>query len=108
VDGADAPDGIIVYIKAVCYGDEPRDIYEYFKTNPTFPHESTSDQFFSESQFESYRMLGAYTMEKICTDCDGDFQRFTRDILKRHLQMEPPVWLAELLEENEKQDRVSA
>jgi len=99
VDGADAPDGIIVYIKPACYGDEPRDIYEYFKTNPTFPHESTSDQFFSESQFESYRMLGAHTMEKLCMDCDGDFRCFTRDILKRHLQMEAPVWLSGLLEE---------
>lgn len=98
VDGADAPDGIIVYIKPACYGDEPRDIYEYFKTNPTFPHESTSDQFFSESQFESYRMLGAYTMEKFCTDCDGDFHCFISDILKRHLQMEAPGWLAELLD----------
>jgi hypothetical protein len=110
VDGADAPDGIIVYIKPACYGDEPRDIYEYFKTNPTFPHESTSDQFFSESQFESYRMLGAYTMEKLCTDCDGDFRCFVRDILKRHLQMEAPVWLAELLEAHgkQKQGHVSA
>ncbi|HTF92862.1 MAG TPA: hypothetical protein VK632_07440, partial [Verrucomicrobiae bacterium] len=99
VDGADAPDGIIVYIKPACYGDEPRDIYEYFKTNPTFPHEGTSDQFFSEAQFESYRMLGAYTMEKFCTDCDGDFRRFVRDILKRHLQMEAPDWLSELLDE---------
>ena len=108
VDGDDAPDGIVVYIKPVCYGDEPRDIYEYFKTNPTFPHESTSDQFFSESQFESYRMLGAYTMEKFCTDCDGDLRCFVRDILKRHLQMEAPDWLAALLEETKKQDRVSA
>ena len=99
VDGANAPDGIIIYIKPACYGDEPRDIYEYFKTNPTFPHESTSDQFFSESQFESYRMLGAHTMEKLCTNCDGDFRCFIRDILKRHLQMEAPVWLAALLEE---------
>jgi hypothetical protein len=99
VDGADAPDGIIVYVKPACYGDEPRDIYEYFKTNPTFPHETTGDQFFSESQFESYRMLGAYTMEKLCSDCDGDFRGFIRDILKRHLQMEAPVWLSGLLEE---------
>jgi hypothetical protein len=98
VDGPDAPDGVIIYIKAACYGDEPRDIYEYFKTNPTFPHESTSDQFFSESQFESYRMLGAYTMEKLCTDCDGDFRGFISDILKRHLQMEAPNWLAGSLE----------
>ncbi len=99
VDGADAPDGIIIYIKPACYGDEPRDIYEYFKTNPTFPHETTSDQFFSESQFESYRMLGAHTMEKLCRGCDGDFRCFVRDILKRHLEMEAPVWLAGLLQE---------
>ena len=99
VDGPDAPDGIIVYIKPACYGNEPRDIYEYFKTNPTFPHESTGDQFFSESQFESYRMLGAHTMEKLCTDCDGDFRCFIRDILKSHLEMKAPLWLGELLEE---------
>ena len=99
VDGTDAPDGIIIYIKPACYGDEPRDIYEYFKTNPAFPHESTSDQFFSESQFESYRMLGAHTMEKLCTDCHGDFDCFIRDILKNHLQTEAPVWLAGLLKE---------
>ena len=97
VDGADAPDGVIVYIKPACYGDEPRDIYEYFKRSETFPHESTEDQFFSESQFESYRMLGAYTMERLCTDCRGDFRCFIRDILKRHLEMEAPDWLAKLL-----------
>jgi hypothetical protein len=97
VDGPDAPDGVIVYIKPACYGDEPRDIYEYFKRNPTFPHESTNDQFFSESQFESYRMLGAHTMEKLCTDCGGDFHCFIRDILERHLQMKAPDWLAESL-----------
>jgi hypothetical protein len=108
VDGTDAPDGIIVYIKPVCYGDEPRDIYEYFKTNPAFPHETTANQFFSESQFESYRMLGAYTMEKLCTDCDGDFRCFVGDILKRHLQMEAPVWLAGLLGETKNKIGVSA
>ncbi len=97
VDGSAAPDGVIVYIRPACYGDEPRDIYEYFKTSETFPHESTANQFFSESQFESYRMLGAYTMEKLCTDCRGDFRCFVRDVLKRHLEMEAPDWLAELL-----------
>jgi Patatin-like phospholipase len=107
VDGDDAPDGLIVYIKPACYGDEPRDIYEYFKINPTFPHESTSDQFFSESQFESYRMLGAYTMEKLCTDCDGDFRCFVTDILKRHLQIEPPVWLTEFLEAHGSENKVA-
>ena len=98
VDGSTAPDGIIVYIKPACYGDEPRDIYEYFKRSETFPHESTADQFFSESQFESYRMLGAHTMEKLCEDCDADFRRFTGEILKMHLQTQPPDWLATLIQ----------
>jgi hypothetical protein len=82
LDGPNAADGVLIYIKPVCYGDEPRDIYEYFKRSTTFPHESTSDQFFSESQFESYRMLGAYTMQKLCRDCAGDFDCFIRAILE--------------------------
>src|SRR5207249_2782454 len=98
VDGSTAPDGIIVYIKPACYGDEPRDIYEYFKRSETFPHESTADQFFSESQFESYRMLGAHTMEKLFADCGGDFRRFTGEILRTHLQTQPPDWLATLIQ----------
>jgi len=36
-------------------------------------------------------VLGGYTMEKFCTDCDGDFHCFIADILKRHLQIEPPA-----------------
>lgn len=97
VDGATALDGVLIYIKPACYGDEPRDIYEYFKTSKTFPHESTKDQFFSESQFESYRMLGAYTMEKLCAVCDGDIRCFVREILKTHLKTETPDWLVPLL-----------
>jgi len=97
VDGATAPDGVLIYIKPACYGDEPRDIYEYFRTSKTFPHESTKDQFFSESQFEGYRMLGAYTMEKLCSDCGGDFRCFIRNILKGHLEMKAPEWLGKLI-----------
>ena len=97
VDGSTAPDGIIVYIKPECYGDEPRDIYEYFKRSETFPHESTADQFFSESQFESYRMLGTHTMEKLCTDRGGDFRSFVNVIFGSHLQTEVPKWLNELI-----------
>ena len=93
VDGPDAPDGVLIYIKPACYGDEPRDIYEYFKSNKAFPHESTSDQFFSESQFESYRMLGVHTMEKLCGECTGNFRDFVRKVLADHLDEAAPVWL---------------
>jgi hypothetical protein len=43
-------------------------------------------------------MLGAYTMEKLCTVGVGDFRRFTADILKTHLQIQPPDWLATLIQ----------
>jgi patatin-like phospholipase len=70
VDGPGAPVGEFVYIKPVFYGDEPQDIYNYAKTNETFPHQSTGDQWFSESQFESYRALGSYTVQQICEKRD--------------------------------------
>jgi hypothetical protein len=33
-------------------------VRNYAAANEDFPHQSTGDQFFSESQFESYRALG--------------------------------------------------
>ena len=60
------PDGKIIYIKPAFYGDEPRDIYRYAMTHETFPQQSTGDQWFDESQFESYRKLGSYIVDSIC------------------------------------------
>ena len=37
----------------------------YGAEHKAFPHESTLDQWFSESQFESYRMLGRYQMTEL-------------------------------------------
>jgi hypothetical protein len=55
--------GALIYIKPALLGDEPRDIYNYSRESQEFPHEATSDQWFSESQFESYRALGQRTIE---------------------------------------------
>jgi len=62
-----AENGELLYIKPVFYeeGDEPVDAYEYAKRCSDFPHESTVDQWFSESQFESYRALGHHIFEKV-------------------------------------------
>jgi hypothetical protein len=61
-----APDGKLLYIKPAFYGElEPKDVYNYAVTNPEFPHQSTGDQWFSESQFESYRRLGEFTLTEI-------------------------------------------
>ncbi len=57
--------GVIVYLKASLTGDEPADVFNYQTMHPTFPHESTTDQWFSESQFESYRRLGQHIVEML-------------------------------------------
>jgi hypothetical protein len=56
---ANGDPGTLLYLKASVTGDEPADILEYKSREPAFPHHSTlGDQFFDESQFESYRKLG--------------------------------------------------
>lgn len=66
--GDDKPSGKLLYIKSSVTGDEPVDVHEYSIKNATFPHQSTSDQFFDEMQFESYRKLGLHIAEKAFTD----------------------------------------
>jgi hypothetical protein len=60
-----APKGRLVIVKPVLNGTEPPDILAYHASHPDFPHESTSNQFFNESQFESYRHLGSWTMHAL-------------------------------------------
>lgn len=52
--------GILLYLKASLTGDETTDVKQYADGHPRFPHQSTSDQFFDENQFESYRELGRH------------------------------------------------
>lgn len=66
VDGNDVKDGVLIYIKPAIYGCEPRDVLQYKDSNKDFPHQTTGDQFFDEPQFESYRMLGDYIMNRLC------------------------------------------
>jgi hypothetical protein len=52
--------GTLIYIKPCKAVDMPSDVVNYALTHAVFPHETTADQFFSESQFESYRELGCH------------------------------------------------
>jgi hypothetical protein len=52
--------GIVIYIKTSLDGDEPVDIVNYKREDPAFPQDTTLNQFFTESKFESYRALGAH------------------------------------------------
>ena len=50
--------GYLVYIKPVVLAGDDSDVAAYQAAHPAFPHESTGNQWFNESQTESYRMLG--------------------------------------------------
>jgi len=55
----------------------PDDVWHYWKVNPTFPHQSTADQWFDELQFESYRALG----EHIGRDASREIAKAMEDLL---------------------------
>jgi hypothetical protein len=66
-DGANQ-NGTVLYIKAGYHGIEGAGIRGYAHARPDFPHESTVDQWFTESQFESYRALGFEITDRIFND----------------------------------------
>jgi len=67
-DGAEVSNGEILYIKPTYYGRNrppPYDVVSYAESSRLFPQESTTDQWFDESQFESYRTLGRYVVSEM-------------------------------------------
>lgn len=60
---AAGPVGLLLYLKLSLTGNESELIQRYRRNNPSFPHETTLDQFFDEEQFEAYRQLGVHIAE---------------------------------------------
>jgi hypothetical protein len=77
VDRADAStstpklDGLLIYIKPRLIGSEPADVRNYQRIHPDFPHQPTTDQWFDEPQFESYRALGFHIAAQICSSAES-------------------------------------
>jgi hypothetical protein len=57
--------GTIIVVKPTLTGDETVDVRQYGFKNASFPQQSTADQWFDESQFESYRRLGQLSIEHL-------------------------------------------
>jgi len=81
-------EGYLLYIKSslVAPGEDSHitpDVLGYAQRHPSFPHESTADQFFNEAQFESYRHLGRAIGQKLLAGWNGKdiaalFQKTTK------------------------------
>ena len=81
-------DGWLLYLKPMVRGDEPPDVRSYAAAQPTFPHQTTANQWFDESQTESYRMLGEHTVASVC---GGWSEGRVADLIQHVLQGRSPV-----------------
>jgi hypothetical protein len=95
----DAPAADLLYIKPALIGGEPADLANYQATHRQFPHESTADQWFDESQFESYRKLGHHIGRSVLASASEEAeQRRTTAGAATDL---PLPWICELLRERQ-------
>jgi hypothetical protein len=81
--------GYLLYVKLSLTGNEGEFLRRYRHDEPAFPHHSTADQFFSESQFEAYRSLGEHVGDKLF------LRTIVGELADRHV-VEIEDWFAEL------------
>jgi len=64
-----AEPGVLVVAKSALWPDLPYDVLAYAQATPTFPRDSTGDQFFDDRQYAAYtslgRQLGAAAVEEM-------------------------------------------
>ncbi len=92
---ASLEDGELLYIKPMILGNEPPDVASYHSSHLSFPHQSTADQWFDESQTESYRMLGLHTVDDLFTGWDAG----SLAELRRHIDSPRPEGKAHVTSE---------
>ncbi len=61
---------VLVVLKPAVLGQEPLDILNYQLANPTFPQQSTGDQFFDDAQWEAHRRLGECMASRVFSAFD--------------------------------------
>jgi hypothetical protein len=84
---ADATPGYLIYLKPSFPPTMAMDVRAYGNLHETFPHESTVDQFFTESQFESYRQLGELEASRLGPEKPATIVQFfdaTREQITHH------------------------
>ena len=89
VDGP-GTDGQLVYVKPMLLRNEGPDVASYAAAHPAFPHQGTGNQWFDESQTESYRSLGLHTVDDMCDGWEGgSLADLCRHLETAYLRPEP-------------------
>ncbi len=87
VDGPTAQCGYILYLKPMVLRNESPDVLSYHSGCQAFPHESTADQWYTESQTESYRMLGWHSVQEAMAGFEGGaFEDLFRHVASTYLE----------------------
>ncbi|WP_459747352.1 hypothetical protein [Pseudomonas sp. 3A(2025)] len=68
-------EGYLIIVKPNLSNTIPVDLQNFKLTNPLFPQESTTDQFFSEAQWESYFQLGCRLGQGVDLPSSGGLTR---------------------------------
>jgi hypothetical protein len=61
-------ESLMLVLKPRVAGIEPLDILNYKEASSDFPQQSTTDQFYDEAQWESYRSLGYWIAEQLFSE----------------------------------------
>jgi hypothetical protein len=78
-----AAEGTLIYIKSSLTGnDESADVLQFAMMYREFPHESTANQWFDETRFESYRRLGYHVAESAITGANAEAAALFGDLLQ--------------------------
>jgi hypothetical protein len=77
-DDDPAHNGVFIYLRSIAVSDASLDLISFRKLHPRFPHDSTVNQWFRESQFESYRQLGYTIGRKVAME-------LAREGIEKHL-----------------------
>lgn len=76
--GTQRIEGKLLYIKACLPPKMPADVLAMARNDREFPHDTTANQFFTESMFESYRKLGRTIVETMPTGASNGLAAWLR------------------------------
>lgn len=80
--------GAILYLKPWLAPDAPLELRAFQVLRPKFPHEPTGNQFFTESDFESYRELGRYIVRTALKGYASDVRGMTVPLACDDIEMD--------------------
>ena len=80
--------GTILYLKPWLSPDAPMALRAFQVIRPDFPHEPTTNQFFTESDFESYRELGCHIATMALSGYASDIRGKTEALSPDDIEMD--------------------